>query len=142
MLECSKPGYLYSINSESISGGVPYGDSFVVEVHYCLKKVTNRQTSLTVNAQVKFKKSVWGLVKGGSKISGIANINGRFPAGMIEKNCWSGLEDYFAQLLRALKAESEELAVDVKKKVKRKRKSHVLPTVATSICPYGMLFFA
>ncbi|XP_044761554.1 protein Aster-B-like [Coccinella septempunctata] len=117
MLQCSKPGFLYSINSESISGGVPYGDSFVILVHYCLKKVSDKQSCLSVYAQVKFKKSVWGLVKG-----------------MIEKNCWSGLEDYFAHLLRSLKTESEELIPDVKRKVKRKRKLHTAPRSTTPVC--------
>ncbi|XP_045482958.1 protein Aster-B-like isoform X1 [Harmonia axyridis] len=116
MLPCSKPGLLYSINSESISGGVPYGDSFVIEVHYCLKKVSDKQSSLTVNAQVKFKKSVWGLVKG-----------------MIEKNCWSGLEDYFVQLLKALKTEAEEMVPDIKRKVKKKRKLHSTPRATTPV---------
>lgn len=42
----------------------------------------------SVHAQVKYKKSVWGVVKG-----------------FIEKNTWAGLEDFYTALLRALQSE-------------------------------------
>lgn len=64
MLPCSKSGFLYAIDSETINAGIPYADSFIVLVHYCLHKVSDTQTSLTVYGQIKYKKSVWGLVKG------------------------------------------------------------------------------
>lgn len=64
MLPCSKAGFLYCIDVETINAGVPYADSFVVLCHYCLKKVSETQSSLNVFAQIKYKKSVWGLVKG------------------------------------------------------------------------------
>lgn len=64
MLPCSKAGYLYSIDIETINAGVPYADSFVVQAHYCLKKVSETNSSLNIYAQIKYKKSVWGLVKG------------------------------------------------------------------------------
>jgi hypothetical protein len=41
-----------------------------------------------VHAQIKYKKSVWGVVKG-----------------FIEKNTWVGLEDFYTALLRALQSE-------------------------------------
>lgn len=42
----------------------------------------------SVYAQVKYKKSVWGVVKG-----------------IIEKNTWTGLKDFYAALLTALQSE-------------------------------------
>lgn len=39
----------------------------------------------SVYAQIKYKKSVWGVVKS-----------------FIEKNTWAGLEDFFSALVRAL----------------------------------------
>ena len=43
---------------------------------------------MSVHAQVKYKKSVWGVVKG-----------------FIEKNTWVGLEDFYMSLSKALAAE-------------------------------------
>lgn len=64
MLPCSKAGTLYSIDVDTINGGIPYGDSFCVLAHYCLQKVSETHSMITVFAQIKYKKSVWGLVKG------------------------------------------------------------------------------
>lgn len=36
MRECSKPGELYSIDVDSVNAGIPYADSFMVIIHYCL----------------------------------------------------------------------------------------------------------
>ncbi|XP_018565494.1 GRAM domain-containing protein 1B isoform X2 [Anoplophora glabripennis] len=110
MLPCSKAGNLYSIDVDTINGGIPYGDSFCVLAHYCLQKVSETHSMITVFAQIKYKKSVWGLVKG-----------------MIERNCWAGLEDFFAHLARALHAEGEENIPELKRKSKRKRRLHSIP---------------
>lgn len=64
MLPCSKPGQLYSIDVESSNAGIPYADSFYVVVHYCVRKVSDQETHLSVFADVKYRKSVWGVVKG------------------------------------------------------------------------------
>lgn len=44
---------------------------------------------LSVHAQIKYKKSIWGMVKG-----------------FIEKNTWAGLEDFFGAQLHALQSET------------------------------------
>ncbi|XP_065170419.1 protein Aster-B isoform X2 [Atheta coriaria] len=108
MIPCSKAGRLYSIDAETVNAGVPYADSFCVLVHYCIHRVSENQTSIAVYGQIKYKKSVWGLVKG-----------------MIEKNCWSGLEDFYACLSKALLIEAEEYATPaVKRKSRRRRRQH------------------
>ncbi|GLH00379.1 Uncharacterized protein GBIM_06774, partial [Gryllus bimaculatus] len=63
MLPCSKPGQLYAIDVESNNGGIPYADSFYVFVHYCLTRTGDRESCLNVFGQIKYRKSVWGLVK-------------------------------------------------------------------------------
>lgn len=91
MLPCSKAGHLYSVNIETVNAGIPYADSFSIFLHYCIHRVSENQSSLAVYAQIKYKKTVWGLIKG-----------------MIEKNCWQGLEDFYASLGKALHEEEEE----------------------------------
>ncbi|RZC41619.1 GRAM domain-containing protein 1B-like, partial [Asbolus verrucosus] len=110
MLPCSKAGQLYAIDVDTINAGVPYADSFNIGVHYCLQKMSETESSIQVFAQVNYKKSVWGLVKG-----------------MIEKNCWSGLEDFYASLSKSLHLEGEENVPDIKRKSRRKRRIHSMP---------------
>lgn len=64
MLPCSRPGQLYSIDVETVNAGIPYADSFYVLVHYCVEKVTDLESQLTIYAQIKFRKNVWTIVKG------------------------------------------------------------------------------
>jgi DNA mismatch repair ATPase MutL len=73
MRSCSVPGQLYSIDATSVNQGIPYADSFVVLLHYCMKKTVDDSTVMSVHAQIKYKKSVWGVIKG-----------------FIEKNTWLG----------------------------------------------------
>ncbi|XP_011700392.1 PREDICTED: GRAM domain-containing protein 1B-like [Wasmannia auropunctata] len=91
MLPCSRPGHLYCIDVESVNAGIPYADSFSVSTHYCMNNIAENETSFMIYSQIKYKKSVWGFVKS-----------------VIEKNCWSGLEEYSNSLIKALTVESEE----------------------------------
>ncbi|XP_066154855.1 protein Aster-B-like isoform X1 [Euwallacea fornicatus] len=118
MLSCSKSGSLYAVNVESINAGVPYADSFYVTVHYCLKKVSETHSSIQVTGQLKFKKTVWGLVKG-----------------MIERNVWSGLEDFFAKLKEALQAEGEENVPEQRRKSRRRRRLSSMPRYSLEDLP-------
>ncbi|CAG9858589.1 unnamed protein product [Phyllotreta striolata] len=108
MNPCSKAGELYSIDIESLNAGVPYADSFFVCVHYCIQKVSETHSSIVMYVQVKYKKSVWGLVKG-----------------MIERNCYAGIEDYAAHLTRALRAEAGDEGIPESKKRSRARKRRI-----------------
>lgn len=62
---------------------------------------------MSVHAQIKYKKSVWGVVKG-----------------FIEKNTWVGLEDFFNSLLKAL--QSEYCIPPAKVKARRTRRGNSL----------------
>ncbi|KPJ11514.1 GRAM domain-containing protein 1B [Papilio machaon] len=83
MNKCSKPGALYSIDATSENSGIPYADYFTVEVHYCLQRAAETSTLLTVYAHVRYKKTMWPMVKS-----------------LLENNTMSGLEEY-ARLLEA-----------------------------------------
>ncbi|KQS70038.1 membrane-anchored lipid-binding protein YSP2 isoform X7 [Drosophila erecta] len=87
--ECSKPGELYSIDVNSVNAGIPYADSFSVLIHFCLARTVDDHTMLSIHTQIKYKKSIWGVVKG-----------------FIEKNTWAGLEDFFGAQLHALQSET------------------------------------
>ncbi|XP_076663530.1 protein Aster-B isoform X1 [Andrena cerasifolii] len=108
MLPCSKPGHLYSIDVESANAGIPYADSFSVLLHYCITSLSENETSIAIYAQIKYKKNVWGFVKG-----------------VIEKNCWTGMEEYFSSLMKALGVECEESTntVGLKRKARRRRRA-------------------
>ncbi|KAF6204901.1 hypothetical protein GE061_019065 [Apolygus lucorum] len=91
MLPCSTPGEIYSIEIEASNAGVPYSDTFYVISHYCLTRGSDPNTStIAVYCQIKYRKSVWGIVKS-----------------YIEKHCWQGIEDYFNDLVKALESECE-----------------------------------
>ncbi|XP_025601796.2 protein Aster-B-like [Athalia rosae] len=107
MLPCSRPGHLYCIDIESTNAGIPYADSFSVHTHYCMTSSTDGETNFEVYSQIKYKKSVWGLVKS-----------------FIEKNCYAGLEEYFSSLIKALSVECEEgnVGVGLKRKTRRRRR--------------------
>jgi VAD1 Analog of StAR-related lipid transfer domain len=95
----SMAGQLYSIDVSSVNAGIPYADSFYVCMHYCITRTTENNSLFSVHAQIKYKKSVWGVVKG-----------------FIEKNTWAGLEEYFLALLRALQSEYCIAPIKVKRR--------------------------
>ncbi|XP_017954495.1 protein Aster-B isoform X4 [Drosophila navojoa] len=113
MRECSKPGELYSIDVNSVNAGIPYADSFSVLIHFCLARTVDDHTMLSVHAQIKYKKSIWGMVKG-----------------FIEKNTWAGLEDFFGAQLHAL--QSETCIPPAKGKGRRPRRGILVTATATT----------
>lgn len=69
---------------------------------------------LSVHAQIKYKKSIWGVVKG-----------------FIEKNTWAGLEEYFNSMQQAL--QSETCIPPAKAKGRRPRRGkHYKLTIPTA----------
>lgn len=93
--------------------GIPYADSFFVLLHYCMKSTVDDSTVMSVHAQIKYKKSVWGVIKG-----------------FIEKNTWLGLEDFYEALSKALMA--EYCLPPAKAKSRRTRKGTSIPSPAIS----------
>ncbi|XP_059045648.1 protein Aster-B-like [Achroia grisella] len=123
MNKCSKPGVLYSIDAESENAGIPYADYFTVNVHYCLQRTGRRSTRLSVYGNLRYKKSMWPMVKG-----------------FIEKNAISGLDDYFRLLETRLTAEAEG-AAPLTRKARPSRRSLIsqegaaAPVVAVGALP-------
>ncbi|CAG0919859.1 unnamed protein product [Notodromas monacha] len=85
MISCSKPGHLYSINVEVVNGDIPYGDSFYIMLHFCIAKVSYNECRWLVTGQIKYRKSVWAVIRG-----------------FIEKNSWAGMHEYYEELKNAM----------------------------------------
>ncbi|XP_034126119.1 uncharacterized protein LOC117582478 isoform X6 [Drosophila guanche] len=113
MRACSKPGELYSIDVNSVNAGIPYADSFNVLIHFCLARTVDDNTMLSIHTQIKYKKSIWGVVKG-----------------FIEKNTWAGVEDFFGAQLHAL--QSETCIPPAKGKGRRPRRGINLQSTTTA----------
>lgn len=73
-----------------------------------MKRTVDDSTVMSVHAQIKYKKSVWGVIKG-----------------FIEKNTWLGLEEFYEALSKALMA--EYCLPPAKAKSRRKGKNSSLP---------------
>ncbi|XP_064121827.1 protein Aster-C-like [Macrobrachium nipponense] len=81
-LQYSQAGQCYVVATEVVNNGIPYGDSFSILCHYCLIREPDGRTKVTVWTLVKYKKAIWGVVKG-----------------MLEKSAYNGVEAFQAELL-------------------------------------------
>ncbi|ESO93750.1 hypothetical protein LOTGIDRAFT_104744, partial [Lottia gigantea] len=112
----SKPGIIYVVDCQCENNGIPYADSFFVVTQYCLTRVTKEKCRLRVTGEIKYRKSVMGIVKS-----------------MIDRSAVGGLTDYFRDLAVHLRREVEEneklLGHTIAKKKLRKRRK---PTTTTS----------
>ncbi|XP_051783116.1 protein Aster-C [Erpetoichthys calabaricus] len=84
----SKDGLFYLIDAEVITHDVPYHDYFYTVNRFCIARISKHKCRLRISTDVKYNKQPWGLIKAA-----------------IEKNSWSGLENYFKQLESRLLAE-------------------------------------
>ncbi|XP_064595531.1 protein Aster-B-like isoform X2 [Liolophura sinensis] len=109
-LKQSKAGVIYIIDCHIANGSIPYADSFYTVNRYCITRVSNSRCRIKVTSVVKYRKSVWGLVKN-----------------LIEKNAHHGITTYYKNLSIALHKEAgvqhdrDTLAV-VKQPSKKKRR--------------------
>uniref|UniRef100_F7IBS4 GRAM domain containing 1B n=1 Tax=Callithrix jacchus TaxID=9483 RepID=F7IBS4_CALJA len=94
MYKASQESECYVIDAEVLTHDVPYHDYFYTINRYTLTRVARNKSRLRVSTELRYRKQPWGLVKT-----------------FIEKNFWSGLEDYFRHLESELaKTESTYLA--------------------------------
>ena len=63
MTKDSCPGQIYIVNVDTVNSGIQYAESFYVTSNFCLSRIDDRQSNLTVVSNIKYKKAVWGLVK-------------------------------------------------------------------------------
>ncbi|XP_044278171.1 protein Aster-A isoform X5 [Varanus komodoensis] len=73
------------VDSEVITQGIPYQDYFYTAHRYCITALAKSKARLRVSSEIRYRKQPWNLVKA-----------------LIEKNAWSGVEDYFQHLELAL----------------------------------------
>uniref|UniRef100_A0A8B9TQ49 GRAM domain containing 1B n=1 Tax=Anas platyrhynchos TaxID=8839 RepID=A0A8B9TQ49_ANAPL len=125
MFKASQESECYVIDAEVLTHDVPYHDYFYTINRYTLTRVARNKSRLRVSTELRYRKQPWGLVKS-----------------FIEKNFWSGLEDYFRHLESELtKTESTYLAevhrqspkekVSKQSTVRRRKRAHVLSPVTT-----------
>ncbi|OBS67234.1 hypothetical protein A6R68_04234 [Neotoma lepida] len=94
MYKASQESECYVIDAEVLTHDVPYHDYFYTINRYTLTRVARNKSRLRVSTELRYRKQPWGFVKT-----------------FIEKNFWSGLEDYFRHLESELtKTESTYLA--------------------------------
>ncbi|XP_078387946.1 protein Aster-B isoform X2 [Cetorhinus maximus] len=78
LYKASQESECYVIDAEVITHDVPYHDYFYTINRYSLTRVAKNKSRLRISTELKYRKQPWGLVKS-----------------FIEKNFWSGLDDYF-----------------------------------------------
>ncbi|KAJ6656029.1 hypothetical protein lerEdw1_004434 [Lerista edwardsae] len=81
MYKASQESECYVIDAEVLTHDVPYHDYFYTINRYTLTRVARNKCRLRVSTELRYRKQPWGLVKS-----------------FIEKNFWSGLDDYFRHL--------------------------------------------
>lgn len=59
----TNPGEIYAVQVDTVNAGIPYADSFYVQLNFCMARVSQNESKLSVFAAIKYKKSVWGLIK-------------------------------------------------------------------------------
>ncbi|KAJ8289724.1 hypothetical protein GJAV_G00004550 [Gymnothorax javanicus] len=77
----SARGECYVVDSEVITSGIPYQDYFYTVHRYCLTAVNRHKSRLRVSSDICYRKQPWSLVKA-----------------LIEKNTWSGIEEYYRHM--------------------------------------------
>ncbi|XP_034030060.1 protein Aster-A isoform X2 [Thalassophryne amazonica] len=71
----------YVVDSDVITSGIPYQDYFYTIHRYCLTSINKHKSRLRVSSDICYRKQPWSLVKA-----------------LIEKNTWSGIEEYYRHM--------------------------------------------
>uniref|UniRef100_A0A8C5DDI5 VASt domain-containing protein n=1 Tax=Gouania willdenowi TaxID=441366 RepID=A0A8C5DDI5_GOUWI len=77
----SSRGECFVVDSEVITSGIPYQDYFYTVHRYCLTSINKHKSRLRVSSDICYRKQPWSLVKA-----------------LIEKNTWSGIEEYYRHM--------------------------------------------
>ncbi|XP_030009931.1 protein Aster-B-like isoform X3 [Sphaeramia orbicularis] len=107
LYKASQENECYIIDAEVIAHDVPYHDYFYTLNRYVLTRVAKNKCRLRVSTELRYRKQPWGLVKG-----------------FIERNFWSGLDEYF----RHLELELSKLDVMVMDSHRQSPKTKALKT--------------
>ncbi|KAG7163501.1 Aster-B-like 1 [Homarus americanus] len=60
----TQPGLVYVVETETVNSGIPYADAFYIATHYCIMKEDEIKTRLVTWVCIKYKKTIWGFLKG------------------------------------------------------------------------------
>ncbi|XP_034467720.1 protein Aster-A isoform X4 [Hippoglossus hippoglossus] len=74
-------GECYVVDSEVITSGIPYQDYFYTVHRFCLTSISKHKSRFRVSTDICYRKQPWSLVKA-----------------LIEKNTWSGTEEYYRHM--------------------------------------------
>ncbi|KAJ6648301.1 Protein Aster-A, partial [Pseudolycoriella hygida] len=85
---CCVPNRLYVVDVVNSNENIPYAENFEVVIHHCILSTIDDHSMYSVFGQVRYKKSVWGVVKS-----------------RIDKNCLAGMDDFFGGLQETLQKE-------------------------------------
>ncbi|XP_053311281.1 protein Aster-C [Spea bombifrons] len=111
LLKESREGQSYSVQTEVVTHDVPYNDYFYSMHKYFITRISKHKCRLRICSDLKYRKQPWGLIKT-----------------FIERNSWSGLDDYYKQLESDLLAEEtlNPSATDPNKSagLRRRRRNH------------------
>ncbi|XP_012645312.1 protein Aster-B isoform X1 [Microcebus murinus] len=121
MYKASQESECYVIDAEVLTHDVPYHDYFYTINRYTLTRVARNKSRLRVSTELRYRKQPWGLVKT-----------------FIEKNFWSGLEDYFRHLESEL-AKTESTYLAEMHRQSPKEKASKPPTVRRRKRPHAHL---
>ncbi|XP_074836959.1 protein Aster-A [Carettochelys insculpta] len=83
------------VDSEVITQGIPYQDYFYTAHRYYISTLATGTTRIRVSSEIRYRKQPWPLVRA-----------------LIEKNAWSGMEEYFQHLGLALARVEKTLLED------------------------------
>ncbi|XP_034033622.1 protein Aster-B-like isoform X3 [Thalassophryne amazonica] len=107
LYKASQENECYIIDAEVIAHDVPYHDYFYTLNRYTLTRVAKNKCRLRVSTELRYRKQPWGLVKG-----------------FIERNFWSGLDEYF----RHLEAELNKVDVVIREPHRQSPKTKAMRT--------------
>uniref|UniRef100_A0A803JA53 GRAM domain-containing 1B n=1 Tax=Xenopus tropicalis TaxID=8364 RepID=A0A803JA53_XENTR len=94
LYKASQESECYVVDAEVQTHDIPYHDYFYTINRYTLTRVARNKSRLRISTELRYRKQPWGLVKT-----------------FIEKNFWSGLDEYFHHLENELtKAETAYLS--------------------------------
>ncbi|XP_072282701.1 protein Aster-B isoform X7 [Pyxicephalus adspersus] len=94
LYKASQESECYVVDAEVLTHDIPYHDYFYTINRYTLTRVARNKSRLRISTELRYRKQPWGLVKT-----------------FIEKNFWSGLDEYFHHLENELtKAETAYLS--------------------------------
>ncbi|CAI9574567.1 unnamed protein product, partial [Staurois parvus] len=111
LYKASQESECYVVDAEVLTHDIPYHDYFYTINRYTLTRVARNKSRLRISTELRYRKQPWGLVKT-----------------FIEKNFWSGLDEYFHHLENELtKAETAYLS-DLHRQSPKEKSSKISST--------------